>query len=106
MSTSNQNINQNINQTPQQAPQQVQTQPQPQVQPPVTVEIPAEQREMLEILNELVMAAQELSYELATVPSEVVEKTPELKDLIAAARRVVMAVKKFHRFIRERTSRR
>lgn len=86
---------------------QVQTQPQPQVQPQPQPrpELTGEQRELLDAMNSLIMAAQELSYALALLPAELVEKHQELKELVEAGRSVVRATWKFHKLIKTRTSR-
>jgi len=76
------------------APQQVVAQPQ----------ITPEQRAFLEALNELISSAQELSYEMATLDPDVMRKAPEIRDLINAGRKVVVAVKKLHNLIRARTT--
>ncbi len=96
---------------PQPSPQ-VQPQPQaPQVPPaagtgtqaqPQATEIPKEQQELLNVMNELLMAAQELSYTVALVPNQLIEQHEELKDLVEAARNVVKATYKFYKLIKRR----
>jgi len=65
-------------------------------------EIPAEQKELLDTMNELLMAAQELSYTVALVPGELVEQNEELQDLINAAKGVVRATYKFYKLVKSR----
>jgi hypothetical protein len=71
-------------------------------QPPgaeVAAEAQERSRELQRIFGELLAAAQKLSYELATLDHKQTYTSEELKDLLAAAREVVMATKKFHRFL-------
>jgi len=68
-------------------------------------ELTPEQREILEAMNGLIMAAQELSYAVALLPNELVEKHPELRELVDAARNVVRATWRFHKLIRSRVGR-
>lgn len=65
----------------------------------VTVELQERSRELQRIFGELLAAAQKLSYELATLDHKQSYGSDELKDLLSAAREVVMATKKFHRFL-------
>jgi len=76
------------------APQQVVVQPQ----------MTPEQKAFLDALNELISSAQELSYEMATLDPEAIRKAPEIRDLINAGRKVVVAVKKLHNLIRTRAT--
>jgi len=61
-----------------------------------------EQQELMNIINELVIGAQEISFELATLPHELIEKHPELKDWYETSKRLVLTVKKLMRFLRSR----
>ena len=56
-------------------------------------------REIQRIFGELLAAAQKLSYELATLDHKQAYSADELRDLFTAAREVVMATKKFHKFL-------
>lgn len=67
-----------------------------------TTQLTPEQQEFMNILNDLIMSAQELSYALAVVDQSIVEKHPELKDLLEAARSVVKNVWRFHKFVKTR----
>jgi len=97
--------------SPEQKPEQVQSVP-PNVPPPYvapptppaqpTVTIPPEQKELMDIINELVIGAQELSFELATLPHQLIEQHPELKDWYEVSKRQVQTVKKLMKFIRSR----
>jgi len=84
--------------------------PPPYVQPPTPpaqapVAITPEQQEFLNVINDLIAGAQELSYEMATLDPEIVHKVPEIRDLLEAGKRVVGAVKRLHKLIRVRTTR-
>jgi hypothetical protein len=73
-----------------------------QQQPPgaeAAIEAQERSRELQRIFGELLAAAQKLSYELATLDHKQSYTAEELKDLFAAAREVVMATKKFHKFL-------
>jgi len=74
-------------------------------QPTVTPELSKEQREFLDAMNSLIMSAQELSYALALLPNELIEKHQELKELVESARNVVRATWRFHKLIKQRTRR-
>jgi len=74
--------------TPQQVPQQVSISP--------------EQKELMDIINELVMGAQELGFELITVPYELIQQHPELKEWYEVSKKQVLTVKKLIQFIRSR----
>jgi len=76
------------------APQQVVVQPQ----------MTPEQQAFLNVINELISGAQELSYEMATLDPEIIHKVPEIKDLLEAGKKVVNAVKRLHKLIRTRTT--
>jgi len=76
-------------------PQQVVAQPQ----------MSPEQQEFLNVINDLIAGAQELSYEMATLDPEIIHKVPEIKELIEAGKKVVLAVKKLHKLIRSRSGR-
>ena len=78
---------------------------QQQVQAPVQPELTPEQREILDAMNSLIMAAQELSYALALLPNELVESHQELRELVDAARSVVKATWRFHKLIKGRMGR-
>jgi len=94
-----------------QKPEQVQSVP-PNVPPPYVapptppaqqqVPIPPEQKELMDIINELVMGAQEISFELATIPYHLIEAHPELKDWYEVSKKLVVTVKKLMKFIRSR----
>jgi len=80
--------------------------PPPYVNPPTPpVAITPEQQEFLNVINDLIAGAQELSYEMATLDPEIIHKVPEIKDLLEAGKRVVGAVKRLHKLIRARTGR-
>jgi len=102
-------------QTHQEYQSQTQVQPQHQSQnipanvpPPYAVPptpptpVSPEQKELMDILNELIAGAQELSIELATVPYELIDKHPELKDWYEASKRQVMTIKRLIKFLRSR----
>lgn len=78
---------------------EAQQQAQPPAAPDTTVEVQERSRELQRIFGELLASAQKLSYELATLDHKQTYASEELKDLLAAAREVVMATKKFHRFL-------
>ena len=65
-------------------------------------ELTEEEKEFLNSLTDLVTAAQELSYALAAVDAESLGDSPELKEVLEAARNVVRAVWKFHRLVKTR----
>ncbi len=67
-----------------------------------TQEIPPEQKEILDAMNELLMSAQELSYTVALVPNDLVEENEELQDLVNAAKNVVRATYKFYKIVKRR----
>jgi len=71
----------------------------------VQPELTPEQREILDAMNSLIMAAQELSYALALLPNELVESHQELRELVDAARSVVKATWRFHKLIKGRMGR-
>jgi len=98
---SSQTNTQNQGQIPQQQiPANV---PPPYVNPPTPApQVSPEQQELMNIINELVTGAQELSYELATLPYRLIEEHPELKDWYEASRKQVMTVKKLVKFLKER----
>lgn len=68
-------------------------------------ELTPEQREFLDKMNNLIMSAQELSYALALIPNDLIEKHPELRELVEAARSVVRATWEFHKFVKRRARR-
>jgi len=78
---------------------ETQAQQQPLSGADVTVEVQERSREIQRIFGELLAAAQKLSYELATLDHKQTYGSEELKDLFTAAREVVMATKKFHKFL-------
>jgi hypothetical protein len=65
----------------------------------VAMETQERSREIQRIFGELLAAAQKLSYELATLDHKPSYSSEELRDLFAAAKDVVMATKKFHKFL-------
>lgn len=69
-------------------------------QSPQKIEIPEEQKKFLDVLNELLIATQELSFAVALVPQEVVEKYSEIKDLTESAKNVVKATYKLHKLVK------
>jgi len=77
--------------------------PTPPTPPPI--QMTPEQQEFLNVINDLIAGAQELSYEMATLDPEIVHKVPEIKDLLEAGKRVVGAVKRLNKLIRVRTPR-
>jgi hypothetical protein len=81
------------------AGQQEQQQAQPPAAPDATADAQERSRELQRIFGELLAAAQKLSYELATLDHKQAYSAEELKDLFASAREVVMATKKFHKFL-------
>jgi len=85
------------------------TPPKPQTQPETPPPTPQEQREMtpeqrefLDKMNKLITSAQELSYALALLPTNLVEENQELKELVESARNVVRATWEFHKYIKSR----
>jgi len=77
--------------------------PPPYINPPTPApEMSPEQKQLMNIINELVLGAQELGFELATLPYHLIEAHPELKDWYEVSRKQVMAVKKLVKFLRER----
>jgi len=91
-----------------QPPTQTTTQSTPQVTTPQVAtqpprqELTPEQREFMNILNDLIMSAQELSYALAVVDSSKASQDEGIKELIETARNVVRNVWRFHRFVKQR----
>jgi len=74
--------------------------------PPTTApQLTPEQKEFLDAMNSLIMSAQELSYAVALLPNELIEKHPELKELVESARNVVRATWRFHKLIKQRMRR-
>ena len=67
-----------------------------------TPELTPEQREFLDAMNNLIMSAQELSYALALLPNELIQKHPELQELVESARNVVRATWMFHKLVKRR----
>ncbi len=63
-------------------------------------ELTEEEKEVMNALGELVESAQELSYALAVAEESVDELSPELKEVIRAAKAVVKSVWKFHRLVK------
>lgn len=84
-----------------QAREQVAVPPAPAPAPELT----QEQREFLEAMNQLIMSAQELSYTVALVPNELIERHQELRELVDAARNVVRATWHFHKLVKRRMGR-
>jgi len=74
-------------------------------QAPTQQELTPEQRKFLDTMNNLIMSAQELSYAVALLPNELIEKHPELKELIDSAKNVVRATWQLHKLIKSRMSR-
>jgi len=68
-------------------------------------EIPPEQREFLEAMNQLILSAQELSYAVALLPNDLVETHPEIRELVDASKNVVRSVWRFHKLIKRRAGR-
>jgi len=68
-------------------------------------EMTPEQREFLDAMNQLILSAQELSYVVALLPNELIEKHPELRELVDAAKNVVRATWTFHKLIKQRMRR-
>jgi predicted RNA-binding protein with EMAP domain len=64
------------------------------------IEIPEEQKKFLEVLNELLIATQELSFAVALVPQEISDKYSEIRDLTEAAKNVVKATYKLHKLVK------
>ncbi len=63
-------------------------------------EMTEEQKKFLDALNELLMATQELSFAVALVPNEAVEKYSEISDLVATAKNVVRATYRLHKIVK------
>jgi hypothetical protein len=83
--------------------QAAQLQQQPAAVPPAAPPaLTEEQMKLLDALNELIMAAHELSFAIAVLPPEVFEKYTEIKDLVEAAKNVVRATYKFHKLVKTR----
>jgi len=68
-------------------------------------ELTQEQREFLDAMNQLILSAQELSYTVALVPNDLIEKHQELRELVDAARNVVRATWHFHKLVKRRMGR-
>jgi len=89
--------------------QEALVQPPQQAIQPAPPELPPEQKEFLDILNDLIASAQELSYQLATLDQSKLPRYPELaqelSELLESAKNVVVAVKRLHRFVRRRAPR-
>ena len=56
-------------------------------------------------MNRLIISTQELSYAVALISNELVEKHPELKELIEAAKNVVRASYDFYKIVKRRARR-
>ena len=65
-------------------------------------QIPKEQKELLDAMNDLLMSAQELAYAVALVPPKLEEQHEEIRELIEAARSVVRATYKFYKIVKRR----
>ena len=81
----------------------VQPQAAPPVPQPVPQASPEEERARSELQNlfiDLLTSAQELSYEVATLEPKESYTKEDLKDLLEAARKVVVSVKKMHQFLK------
>jgi len=68
-------------------------------------ELSPEQKEFLDAMNNLILSAQELSYAVALLPNELIEKHTELRELVESARSVVRATWRFHKLIKQRMRR-
>ncbi|RLE88604.1 MAG: hypothetical protein DRJ67_01565 [Thermoprotei archaeon] len=64
-------------------------------------ELTEEEKQFMNALATLVESAQELSYALAVAEESEDELSPELKEVLAAARAVVKAVWRFHRLVKK-----
>ena len=85
-------------------PSASQTQPQAQL-PAQDTELTPEQKELLDAMNNLIMSAQELSYVVALLPNELVDRYQELRELVDAAKSVVRATWNFYKIIKRRARR-
>jgi len=71
--------------------------PMPQIQPP---QVSEEQKKFLDALNNLIFNVQELAYAVALVPEDVVNKYPELQDLMSSAKDVIRSAYNFHKLVK------
>jgi len=81
----------------------VEPQAAPPVPQPAPQASPEEERARSELQNlfiDLLTSAQELSYEVATLEPKESYTKEDLKDLLEAARKVVVSVKKMHQFLK------
>jgi len=109
MSVQTQNSNQPQNQAQPQTVSVPANVPPPYVAPPTPPTAPPmqmtpEQQAFLNVINDLIAGAQELSYEMATLDPEITHKVPEIRDLLEAGKKVVNAVKRLHKLIRTRAT--
>ena len=94
-------------------PSNVTTQPIPAQQQPQQVsqqqvaqsQIGEDQREFMDIINDMIFAIQELSFALAEVDANEIAKVDGGKELLEAAKNVVKAGSRFHKFIKKRLRR-
>lgn len=73
--------------------------------PAVRRELSEEEKRFLDSLTKLVTAAQELSYALAAIDTSSLPNSPEVEELVTAARNVVRAVWEFHKLVKTRMGR-
>ena len=89
---------------PQQVAPQQQVQ-QTQQQPIAQQQLGEEQKEFMNIINDMIFAIQELSFALAEVDANEIAKVDGGKELLESARNVVRAGSRFHKFIKKRLRR-
>ena len=68
-------------------------------------QIGEDQREFMDIINDMIFAIQELSFALAEVDANEIAKVDGGKELLEAAKNVVKAGSRFHKFIKKRLRR-
>jgi len=74
----------------------------PEQLPPVTPpQVSEEQKQFLDALNNLIFTVQELAYAKALVKEDIVDKYPELKDLMASATEVIRSAYQFHKLVKQ-----
>jgi len=110
-STTPQNVTQP---TPPATPTSIYRKPEYQLQPPTQLtpptppqpvrrELTEEEKAFLDALGSVVSSAQELSYVLASIDPDLLQKYSDLRELFESARNVVRSVYRFHKLIKERS---
>jgi hypothetical protein len=74
--------------------------PVPQPAPQVSPEEEKARSELQNLFIDLLTSAQELSYEVATLEPKENYTKEDLRDLLEAARKVVVSVKRMHQFLK------